>query len=208
MNLLAHFFLSEVAVPASLPNSNGVLIGNFIADFVRGRHLEQYSPSVIQGIYLHRKIDDFTDHHALPKQSAERLKSQFGRYAPVVVDVLYDHLLAVEWQRFSEQPLESFAARVYAVLQQERHQLPERIQTFIQTFLPHMVQHNWLVNYGTQYGIERSLESLSRRAQYGGGFERAVESLNTHYTEYSREFIAFFPELIHVSQQFFHRPLD
>jgi acyl carrier protein phosphodiesterase len=204
MNLLAHFFLSEVAVPASLPNSNGVLIGNFIADFVRGRHLEQYSPSVIQGIYLHRKIDDFTDHHALPKKSAERLKSQFGRYAPVVVDVLYDHLLAVEWQRFSEQPLESFAARVYAVLQQERHQLPERIQTF----LPHMVQHNWLVNYGTQYGIERSLESLSRRAQYGGGFERAVESLNTHYTEYHREFIAFFPELIHVSQQFFHRPLD
>jgi len=55
VNYLAHAFLSN--------NNADLLIGNFIADHLRGNNFEGYSQEVQKGILLHRKIDEFTDNH-------------------------------------------------------------------------------------------------------------------------------------------------
>jgi acyl carrier protein phosphodiesterase len=188
MNILAHFYCSHKDHSAS---NDGVVVGNFIGDFVRGSVFEGMDASVVRGVRLHRAIDRFTDAHALPRKSADRLRAEFGRYAPVIVDVLYDHLLAREWQRFSAVPLNVFAEQIYHICQKNLHQMPEAVRKFV----PHMIQHNWLVNYGTRFGMERSLEGLSRRAQYGSGFERSLATLDAEFEGFRDDFLAFFPAL-------------
>jgi acyl carrier protein phosphodiesterase len=66
MNFLAHIYLSG--------DSEDLLIGNFIADFVKGKQYEQFVGSIQKGIFLHRQIDYFTDTHALVRQSTKRLQ--------------------------------------------------------------------------------------------------------------------------------------
>jgi acyl carrier protein phosphodiesterase len=197
MNFLAHFFLAgQVAAP-----TDELMLGNFAADFVRGNPkagFAGFSPEMVHGVRLHRVIDDFTDHHAVPRESANRLRAEFGRYAPVLVDIIYDHFLARAWLAFTPEPLSDFAERMYATLGRHTTSLPLAVQQF----LPHMIQHNWLVNYATDYGLERSLASVSRRARYGTGFEAAVHTVRAHDAAFMEEFMTFFPDIIRVVANF------
>lgn len=53
MNFLAHLHLAHLA--------DSSLSGNLLADFVRGNPAEAYSPEVVDGIFMHRRIDVLTD---------------------------------------------------------------------------------------------------------------------------------------------------
>ncbi len=56
MNFLAHLHLAHLA-DSSLP-------GNLMADFVRGNPQGDYPAEIIDGIYMHRRIDVMTDNLA------------------------------------------------------------------------------------------------------------------------------------------------
>lgn len=194
MNFLAHLYLSH--------GNEHVMVGNFIADFIHRGNYAAYDAEILNGVYLHHAIDRFTDTHEVVKQSAKRLKPEFGRYSTVIVDVLYDHFLAVEWSLYSTQELPLFADYAYVTLSKYTHLLPDSVVGF----LPSMTTQNWLVNYGTFYGMERSLAGLSRRATFMSGFENALHSLQDHYETYRYEFNAFFPDVIAMSKTFLEEP--
>ena len=71
------------------------MIGNFIADFVKGNKKNNYPEGVKAGIELHRSIDDYTDHHEITSVSKSRLYPKQHKYAGPVVDVFYDHFLLI-----------------------------------------------------------------------------------------------------------------
>ena len=82
MNLVAHVDLSF--------NNSDWVVGNLLADSVRGNDKYQYSTDILNGIDIHRFIDFFTDHHVAVKKCVEIIKAEHGRYAPVIVDVIFD----------------------------------------------------------------------------------------------------------------------
>ena len=53
MNFLAHIYLSG--------EKQGITIGNFIADGIKGNKYLSYREDLQKGILLHRSIDSFTD---------------------------------------------------------------------------------------------------------------------------------------------------
>ena len=184
MNLLAHAYLSG--------NSPEILIGNFIADFIKGNKYKHYPDEIIEGIMLHRKIDEYTDSHEVVKESIEHLKPRYGRYASVIVDIFYDHFLAINFHEYSELTLQDFSERTYTILKTEKNILPNRVQEF----LPYMVSQNWLYKYSEIDGIERTLSGLSRRSKFAKDLETSVIALEKHYEEFDEEFNRFFPDLI------------
>lgn len=189
MNFLAHLFLSG---PAAAPTYPGILLGQFIADSVPGKQLENYPPAVQTGIRLHRAIDTFTDQHPVVRRSTQRLREAgYGKYAGVISDMFLDHFLARNFTEFSTETLAGFTRRVYAVLRTHEAEMPPRVQQFF----PHLVQHNWLLGYAETEGIRRALSGLSRRASAGSGMETAANELQTNYAAYEADFRAFFPEL-------------
>lgn len=187
MNLLAHLFLSPAA-------DEDALLGNFSADHVGGRRAaEAYSEGFRRGVALHHHIDGFTDQHPVVHQTKARLREAgFGKYAPVIADVFYDHFLARDFARYSpHEPLGAFTHRMYALLTRRAAALPAGVQQF----LPYMIRQDWLTNYATPAGIDRALAGLSRRASAHSGIETAGAELARHFSAYEAEFAVFFPQL-------------
>ena len=50
--------------------ANSSLLGNLLADFVRGNPAADYQPDVVAGIMMHRRVDVLTD--SLPQVKASR----------------------------------------------------------------------------------------------------------------------------------------
>ena len=184
MNYLAHLFLSG-------PNE-GILVGNFIADFVKGKAKDNYPDEIRSGIELHRQIDDFTDHHAINSISKQRLYPTQGKYAPVVVDMFYDHFLAKNFSEYSGVGLNEFAQTAYTLLQKNHHHLPEKVRGF----LHYMIERNWLLNYASVEGICKTLKGMSSRVNYPNRMDNAEKDLIQGYSDFEKEFRDFFPELI------------
>ena len=189
MNFLAHAFLSG-------PHEE-LLVGNFIADSVKGRQKDAYPAGIKKGIELHRLIDTFTDTHPIVKQTKERLRPNYGKFAGVISDMFYDHFLAANFNQYAVMPLLTFTEYVYATVQKYTLYLP----TEVQYFLPYMIKHNWLYRYAQVGGIQASLEGLSRRSAFASNMATATQALEAEYILYQQDFNLFFPELQNYVKQ-------
>ncbi len=184
MNFLAHIFLSF--------DDDEIIIGNFIADSIRGNRYKHFPEQIQKGILLHREIDTYTDAHPIHRKSSKRLHKNHGHYSGVIIDVFYDHFLAKNWQRYSDELLEDYIARFYGLLETKYDILPEGIKHM----MPFMIRDNWLLNYAHIEGIDEVLNGLYRRTQRKSNMNVAVVDLKAHYDLFEDEFHAFFEELI------------
>jgi len=183
MNYLAHLYLSG--------NNHEIMIGNFIADHVKGKQIELFDEEIVKGIKLHRLIDEFTDTHKVVEQSKIRLRSEFGKYSPVIVDVFYDHYLAIKWEQYHHEELSLYADNFYTLLNNNHHRLPIRTQQMIQ----YMIPQNWLLNYKTIAGINKTLTGMSKRTKFESKMDVAAIYLDRYYSEFENEFNEYFEEL-------------
>lgn len=187
MNYLAHIYLSG--------NDPMVTIGNFIADGIKGKHYQTYPKDIQIGILLHREIDTFTDAHKIVRKSTKRLHKNYSHYSGVIVDILYDHYLAKNWNKYCETPLDIYAENFYTSLETHYEFLPSRIKKM----MPYMISGNWLVSYSTIEGISDVLQGMNRRTK-NSGIDMAVNELKQFYTEFEQEFTQFFEELMTFSK--------
>ncbi len=183
MNFLAHLYLSE--------NNTDIMIGNFIADHIKGNKFSHFSEDIKKGIILHREIDTFTDAHPIVRKSKRRLHERYRHYDGVIIDIFFDHFLAKNWKEYSEIPLNVYASSVYQLLQENINILPEKTQEL----LPYMIKYNWLYNYQFAKGIQEVLNGMNRRTQGKSQMNLASEDLLIHYNLFEEDFRAFFQEL-------------
>lgn len=183
MNFLAHLYLSG--------DSDQVMIGNFITDFIKGKDVESYQREFYLGILLHREIDSFTDRHPLVAESKQRLWQRHRHYSSVIVDIFYDHFLAKNWPEYSNTSLEDFACHFYSTIQRFGNVLPQKAKQVI----PHMIANNWLVNYAKLEGVNRAMQGMAKRATFQSSMESAINDLQQDYEKFAKDFRNFFPEL-------------
>ena len=189
MNYLAHIYLS---------GTNDLLkIGNFMADSIKGNDYEKYAPEIKKGILLHRHIDSFTDSHPIYRRSKHRLHEKYGHYSGVIMDILYDHFLAKNWSKFSDEKLEDYANDFYQLLQDNYDILTERIKGM----MPYMIARNWFVSYASIAGLEMILFQMDYKTKHRANMQEAIVELQDFYTEFESEFFLFFEELIKSCQQ-------
>ncbi|SEW18877.1 acyl carrier protein phosphodiesterase [Chitinophaga arvensicola] len=185
MNHLAHAYLSF--------RQPELITGNLIADFVKGRkNMELYSAGIQRGIRIHRAIDNFTDQHPVTGKAKLFFRPSCGLYSGVFTDLVYDHFLANDTARFTNDTLYSFAHYVYSQINERAAGLPP---AFLEMF-GYMQTYNWLYNYHTTDGISRSIRGVARRAKYletDGNVVFAV--FMEHYAALKTCYQEFFPEL-------------
>ncbi|MCK4663411.1 MAG: DUF479 domain-containing protein [Bacteroidales bacterium] len=183
MNFLAHLYLSG--------NSDGIKIGNFIGDAIKGSDYNKYENNIRKGILLHRKIDYFTDKHSVFKKSKFRLNGKYKKHSGIVIDIFYDHFLSVNWEKYSNQSLNSFVKESYNLLLNNYSVLPQKVKFF----LPFMIKNNWLELYSEINGIERVLNGMSKKTSLPQHTEFAINTLNNHYNDFQNEFCMFFSDI-------------
>jgi acyl carrier protein phosphodiesterase len=193
MNYLAHMLCSDDS-PASM-------LGNFIADFVKGDVEGRFPREVVEGIRHHRRADWFTDSHEVFGASRRLISRQRRRYAGVIIDVLYDHFLATNWDRYCSTGLDEFVGKVYTNLGYY-HDLgvPHPVPMVIDK----MISEDWLRSYRSVEGINATFRRISRRVQRENPLGTAVEELERNYDLLQDHFHSFFPQAVAQFKEGFH----
>ena len=183
MNFLAHLYLSQ--------DNTNIMIGNFIADHIRGNKYEEYSKEIQRGIFLHREIDTFTDNHQIVRKSKRRLHQRYGHYNGVIIDIFFDYFLAKNWAKFSAIPFDIYTDGINTFFNKMASELPVKSQNFIK----YMVEYNILFNYQYQEGIEKVLHGMNHRTKGKSQMNLAIEDLKNLEKEFEIDFTHFFTDL-------------
>ncbi|HZV55648.1 MAG TPA: ACP phosphodiesterase [Rhodocyclaceae bacterium] len=153
MNFLAHAFLAD-ADPA-------LIVGGVIGDWIKGPLPGPLPADLARGVALHRAIDSHAETQAAFRASRARISPARRRYGGVVVDILYDHLLASRWHELHARPLDEFCAGVYRLINARLGDIPPSAHFALQL----MADEDWLSSYRHIDGIADVLARMSRRAR-------------------------------------------
>ncbi|WP_299672239.1 acyl carrier protein phosphodiesterase [uncultured Polaribacter sp.] len=173
------------------------MIGNFIADHIRGNNYERFSKEIQQGIFLHREIDTFTDAHEIVRKSKRRLHKRYRHYDGVIIDILYDYFLAKNWATYSEIPLAIYTDAINKLFDEKSPELPLKSQNFIK----YMIEYNILFNYQYKEGIAKVLNGMNTRTKGKSQMNLAIEDLEILEAELQEDFTLFFKDLIAFSNR-------
>jgi acyl carrier protein phosphodiesterase len=190
MNYLAHAFLSF--------NDEQITIGNYIADHIKLAEADKLPAKIKQGVLLHRRIDYFTDTHPLFTKSKRHFYDGFERYSGVLIDIYYDHLLARNFSRFSDVPLEEFTQGIYDLLKKNTGHLPESSKRFLE----YVVQNNTFYEYSKIEGIELVLKHLSYRINHGIWLNESVPMFIANQKTIEEDFFEFMEDLVKEAKAF------
>lgn len=168
---------------------------NLFGDFVKGKDLSRYPEKIQEGILLHRKIDNYIDHHPIVRELIHELYILLPKIAPIAVDLYFDHLLAKKWDEFHSMKLEDFVQQFYASIDPSTTYYTEQFQ-FV---LTKMQEKNWLYNYQFIEGLEKSSNGVSRRISFPNKLSDAV----LVYQQYEQKIEETFYEYMKDAQNYF-----
>ncbi len=153
MNFLAHALLSG--------DHPALIVGGVTGDWIKGPLPGDLPHDLAQGVALHRAIDDFAETHPAFQRSRTRVSAPRRRYAGVLVDIFYDHLLAQNWDRVHHQPLHEYCGSVYRHIRDRLHDLPASSHAALEL----MAEQDWLTSYAHIEGITSVFGRMSRRVR-------------------------------------------
>ncbi|MBW7903760.1 MAG: DUF479 domain-containing protein [Rhodocyclaceae bacterium] len=153
MNFLAHAVLAG--------DDPALIVGGVVGDWIKGPLPGALPADLARGVALHRAIDGFAETHPAFRASRARVSPARRRYAGVLVDIFYDHLLARDWAEHRDDALAAYCARVYRDIAGRLDDLPEPAHEALRR----MADEDWLRSYAGIDGIADVLRRMSRRAR-------------------------------------------
>lgn len=185
---MAHAWLSG--------SNEGVMVGNFIADHLRGNDFSRFPAEVVQGIKMHRAIDLFTDAHTNFRAVKRHFYGSFNRHSGILTDIYFDYLLARDFNHYTGLELVDFSSQAYAVYTRHFELIPETAQRFYH----YLIRNNIYPAYATKEGITTVLLHLAKRIGHGVSLEKSmidfiraepliVEDFQLFLSDLKREFI-------------------
>ncbi|MGH8116898.1 MAG: ACP phosphodiesterase [Rhodanobacteraceae bacterium] len=194
MNHLAHALLADAGGPE-------FALGSALGDFVHGPVDTAWSIARQAGLRFHRAVDRYTDAHPEVVAARNLFTPPLRRYAGIVLDVWFDHLLVRGWNRFSAtEPLDGFARRWLALLDARVADLPESLRGF----LAWMHAHDLPVAYGDEATLDAVFHALARRLARPSPVGDALPVLRARAAALQRCFDAFFPDLVRHARALRH----
>lgn len=153
MNFLAHALLAG--------DHPALIVGGVIGDWIKGPLPGVLPGDLAKGVALHRAIDCYAESQPAFRLSRSRISADRRRYAGVIVDVIYDHLLARNWTAVHHQPLHEYCDTVYRLIRGRLNELPASSHSALRL----MEMEDWLSSYAQVEGIADVLVRMSRRAR-------------------------------------------
>ena len=189
MNWLAHVFLSQKNIEHQL--------GNLLTDPLKAKAWDGASDAFLRGIENHKRIDAFTDTHAIVSRSKKMLTPR-GHLKGVVLDILYDHFLSLHWGRYCNIPREKFLEDLRNHGLHAIKSYPQKAQNVINS----VVSNRQLSSYEHMDGViaafNRIDNRLSDRARSKDTTTRYIPLIVEVREALEEDFLLFFPELMEM----------
>lgn len=182
MNFLAHLCLAS--------GDPDLMLGGLFGDFVRGRRvLRTFPAGVSQGIILHRYIDRRTDHSSVVKKLRREFPREFRRYSGIIIDLAFDHELALNWWRYMPQSLERFDVETRDLIRDNAEIVPQGLTRFMR----YADRHGLFTTYRDEDVILYALAGLGTRLTRSNPLHRVGEIWPDLRLEFRNSFREFFP---------------
>ncbi len=190
MNYLAHLHLAHTAQSS--------LLGNILADFVRGNPTGLYEPDVVSGIYMHRSVDKATDSHPLVKQARALFSPDYRRVAPITLDLIWDHFLSLHWSKIEASiTLPEFVSMARNTIEPNLCHTPEKFQELNEYMWP----QQWLTRYSQKDYIGKSLNGMASRRPKLSALSGSFDDFLLQYGQLEQIFFQFYPQMMSKAQQ-------
>ena len=185
MNHLAHALLAD-------PGGDEFALGSAMGDFLHGHPDPAWPAERAAGLRFHRAIDGFTDRHREVVAARRLFRPPFRRYAGILLDVWFDHLLVRGWDRFADEPLDAFSRHWLALLARRAGDLPASLRAFTRW----MHEHGLPAASGDEAVLDEVFRALARRLSRPSPIGDALPALHAHADTLQRHFDTFFPDLM------------
>ena len=183
MNYLAH-----IALSGDNPEHR---VGGFLGDFIRGPLQGVFPDAIEAGIAAHRKLDAHVDQQPELIDFLSRFKAPLRRYAGIVADLVYDHILASQWSTYYQQPFEEFCQQFYRQLGSHHQLLPPGAQRFLHV----APQVGWLESYRDESNLPLIRERVGSRFKKPVALQDALPVFAEHKEGIEQEFHRLYPRL-------------
>lgn len=190
MNLVAHQYLSF--------NQPSIQIGNLLGEVVKGNKFNLYTEEISKGILLHRAIDHFTDHNTIVKDSTSYFHPTQHKYAPIIIDLMYDYFLIKNWSLYYFKSFKEFKDDCYNLFIANYNSYPNSLKILVD----HLLKHDWFSNYETLDGIQKTLNGISRKTNFPNNLDNSLQNMIDYQEIIEEHFLLFFPKIITMSQNF------
>jgi acyl carrier protein phosphodiesterase len=185
MNFLAHIYLSG--------KDEQIKIGNFMGDYIKGKAFHIYPDKIKQGILLHRYIDSFTDVNKNTSEAKQLFAPKYRKYSGIIIDIIYDHFLASNWEQFSSSPLIDFIEDFHKLLFKYQEMMPSEVQKMF----PNLIKNERLYSYRKIEGIKNVFSTMAKYTSLPDHSEYAISTLQENYGYLKNLFFKFFKEIIY-----------
>lgn len=190
MNFLAHLHLAHLA--------DSSLTGNLLADFVRGDPSDRWSPEIVSGIRMHRRLDALSDQLPEVLAAKQRFRPETRRVAPIALDVIWDHFLALHWPLFSpQQSLSQFCIQAQRVISPDLPNTPESFQQLNRL----MWKQQWLERYAEATQLQSVFQQMAQRRVRLNSLADCYDDFVANYAQLEQLFWAFYPRIIKQAQE-------
>jgi acyl carrier protein phosphodiesterase len=189
VNFLAHALLAG--------DTPALIVGGVVGDWIKGALPGALPDDLAKGVTLHRAIDHFAESHPAFNRSRSRVSAERRRYAGVLVDVFYDHLLAQNWAAIHRQPLNEYCENVYGLIHGRLNDLPVSARPAMEL----MAKEDWLMSYVKIEGIADVLARMSRRARQPNPLAHGEREFLADMDGYATDFQAWLGDACEFSLQ-------
>ena len=196
MNHLAHALLSG--------SDNDVRVGGMLGDFVRGGIDPALATGLRHGIALHRAIDTFTDTHREIRALRALFEPPYRRYAGILIDIWFDHLLARDFSAWSDIPLQDFSNDLGRLLVDCNEALPESLRRF----RAYMQARGLPAAYANRSLIGEVLTGVGSRFKHANPLTHGLIEISRLEVELDLAFARFFPQLVAFASDWRASPRD
>lgn len=174
-------------------------MGNLLGDFVKGDPSKLYDRDISNGIRLHRFVDRITAHHPIVNECKPHFTGVARRFAPIALDMFWDHCLAKHWNDFHSVSLEHFVKTAYERVNREVHEhLPPRFLVLHSR----MWHGRWLQSYQDLDNIEFALHRMSQRSPRMADLTTTFKVIESDYTELEEKFSSLYRDVLRQSYDF------
>ena len=190
MNYLAHLHLATLA--------DSSLLGNMMADYVRGNPYQQWPDAIADGIALHRRIDALTDSLPEVRNARQLFRSDTRRVAPITLDVIWDHFLSSHWDKLvPEISLTPFLSTVRSVIEPQLESTPERFQNLNH----HLWAGRWMERYADACFLQDVLRGMASRRPKLAALADSYHDFINNYQQLEEIFWQIYPRMMAQAAQ-------
>ncbi|MBX9851483.1 MAG: ACP phosphodiesterase [Cytophagaceae bacterium] len=184
MNYLLNFYTSKSF-------SEKTIIGNFIGERVKPSQYYNYPSEIISGIYFNKGVNNFIQNSVYYNKSKERLDPRYGKYSSKIIDIVYDHFLALNWKKYNSCDLNYFIKEKNMLVIENYSVIPYKLKKLF----PQLIMSECLNNLATVSGLHNFMKWVTTKDTFRSSSHFCLMDLTQNYSEFNKDFELFMEEL-------------